>query len=816
MLQELNHGSRFSCMRAAITAAAFVGGVLSTALAARAEEVPAGEGGLEIVTVSARRQTERLIDVPVAASVLGAQDIEKYALTDLTQIESVAPGLNIVREPGGFPGAAISIRGIQNFGTGDAGLEQPVSVIVDGIPISRGYIVDAGFFDLADIQVLKGPQALFFGKDSPAGVVALESVTPKPGEPRTGYLKANYGFIERDPVIEGAISLPVGDTLAVRLALRGEDMQGGYMKNGAVPLAANPSGYLVPGPNYDRYPQTKQAIGRFSAVWAPSDAFDVTLKYLQSYYHDDGANGPTVLTNCDNGQHPFFNNLLTGAFIQDTNATCGNRRTTYSGSQPPIILNGFPNAPKDGKYYTRVQQQLTSLIAAYRLPKLEITSNTGFYHVKASEFDTYDMDVFAEVPVFQAETTSLVTEELRAVTRFDSSLNFTFGGFFENERRSYLQDGRIFTLGPYPVPGPFFGITSDWINDDHNYAQDYSFFGQARWHIVPQLELAAGGRWTKARKHSTLGQPFQYIDLFYPDPATQDPNFTPSGNVYRLHTTYNNFSPEVTLTWHPSTNMTVYAAYKTGFLAGGVENSAIIPNYTQLPQSQITANLTYAPETDKGEEVGIKVNGLGGRFSGDLTLYHYIYDNLQIATYHVATTSFTIGNAASSVNQGVDLNAAYRANDQLTLRTFIGYVDNKFRDYPNAPCYSGQICPNGTQDLSGTAFSAPRWEGHFGFNYEAGLTGQLRFALSADSASFSRTPLINRQPGTATAAHTLLNASIRVFQADGPWEIALMGTNLTDEFYASNIFGKPLGKNQDIIAVANPGREIRLQGQYRF
>src|SRR3984893_7849884 len=116
MLQELNHGSRFPCMRAAITAAAFVRVGLSPALAAGAEEVPAGEGGLEIVTVSARRQTERLIDVPVAASVLGAQDIEKYALTDLTQIESVAPGLNIVREPGGFPGAALSIRGIQNFG----------------------------------------------------------------------------------------------------------------------------------------------------------------------------------------------------------------------------------------------------------------------------------------------------------------------------------------------------------------------------------------------------------------------------------------------------------------------------------------------------------------------------------------------------------------------------------------------------------------------------------------------------------------------------------------------------------------------------
>ena len=62
----------------------------------------------------------------------------------------------------------------------------------------------------------------------------------------------------------------------------------------------------------------------------------------------------------------------------------------------------------------------------------------------------------------------------------------------------------------------------------------------------------------------------------------------------------------------------------------------------------------------------------------------------------------------------------------------------------------------------------------------------------------------------------LPDASLRVFPTDGPWEVSLMGTNLTDAFYASNIFGKPLGKSQDIIGVANPGRELRLQGQYRF
>jgi len=798
------------------TAAGIAAGIITSPELARAQQSHTGASDLETVTVTARRQEERLIDVPVAATVLSAADLDKYAVTDLTQIGTIAPGLNVVREPGGFPGAAISIRGIQNFGTGDAALEQPVSVIVDGIPVSRGYIVDAGFFDLANIQVLKGPQALFFGKDSPAGVVVLESTTPKPGDPVGGYARVSYGFLQEDPILEAAMSASLGDKLAVRLALRGEDMRSGYVKNRAVPVTANVSGYAVPGPNFDEFPATKQAIARFSAAWVPTEPLQVTLKYLYSYYHDNSANGSTALINCQNGRHPYYHNLLTNELIEDTAETCGHERVTYDGTVPAAILAGFPRAPADGKYYTRVRQQLASLVVTYRLPLLEISSNTGYYHVEAGEFDNFDLDVFTETPVLSQEATNVWSHELRAVTRLNFPVNFTFGGFFEHERRGYFQEARIFTLGPYPIPGPYFGVTADYLNDDSNFSQNYSIFAQARWQITGNTELAAGGRWTRARKHSDIGQPFQYADLFYANPALEDPSFTPSGNVYRVHTRYNNFSPEVTFTWHPTRDVMVYAAYKTGFLAGGVENAGIIPNYTQLSQDQITANLTYAPETNKGEEIGVKVNSLGGRLSADITLFHYIYDNLQIATYHPDTTSFTVGNAASSTNEGVDLNATFRVDSHLSLRSSILYVLNEFRHYPNAPCYGGQTCPAGTQDLTGTAFSSAPWEGHFGISYVAPVSSRFDASLVADLATFSRTPNINRQPETATEAHTLLNASLFLAQTNGPWQLGLIGTNLTDAFYASNVFGKPLGQNQDLTGVVNAGREVRLQAEYRF
>ena len=280
----------------------------STTSGPAAGDATARTTDVEEVTVTARKKEERLMDVPVAATVLSATTINRYDTTDLTQLATIAPGVQIERTGGGTPGSSIFIRGIGVFGP-DYASEQPVAVVVDNIPITRGHIVDAGFFDQANIQVLKGPQSLFFGKNSPAGVVAINSTTPVPGAPMTGYFRAGYGIGTEDPVIEAGVSVPVTNTFAVRLAVRAEDMQGGYVTNRALPLAVDPipdpifggAPTSLPGGSYDKYPRTKELIGRFTAVWKPDEHFDATLKVLGSYFHNDSSDGSSVATHCGNG-----------------------------------------------------------------------------------------------------------------------------------------------------------------------------------------------------------------------------------------------------------------------------------------------------------------------------------------------------------------------------------------------------------------------------------------------------------------------------------------------------------------------------------
>jgi iron complex outermembrane receptor protein len=801
----------------------------------------ADTGGTKIeeVTVTARKKQERLIDVPVAATVLTSETISKYNTTDLTQLQTIAPGVVIARTGGGTPGSSIYIRGIGVFGP-DYGSEQPVSVVIDGIPITRGHIVDAGFFDQSSIEVLKGPQSLFYGKNSPAGVVAINSVSP--GDRFEGYLRASYGFNTQDPQIEGAVSIPITSTLAIRLAVRAEDMQGGYVGNTAKALAVDPVAdpifggqpVALAGANFRTYPQTKELVERFTAVWKPIPHFDATFKLLGSYYHNNAAFGSQALASCANGQHPFYVAALGGVY-EDTGAPCGVNNASNEGTVPAPVLTRFVGAPSDGRYYTLTQNILGSVTLNYRLPLATITSVTGFYKLKSSEFDNYDLTTFAATPDYQNERTTVYTQELRVSTNFNLPVNFTAGGFFEHERRYLFNTNRIFLLGALPAgltnQESYAGSSNSMIGYDNNFSEDFSFFAQANWKILPNLELAGGGRWTDAHKHSSLTQLQQALDQLYGPYAVaqQFSTLTPAGTTYNIATHYQNFSPEATLSWHPSRNIMIYGAYKTGFLAGGIGNPGVVSNYLTytngvydpvLTQAKLQSNLTFAPEKVKGEELGIKGELLDGRLSGDVTLFHYTYYGLQIATFHPQTTTFTIGNAGSAIDQGVEANINYSFSRNFSARASVVYVPLRYSSYATAPCYPGQTvatgCTNSVQNLNHQAFGGSPVTLNFGASWNREITEVYSLALTGDVEFYDSTPRIANQPETSVSAFAVANLNARVFQTTGPWAASLIMTNLTDDRTLRIAGAKPLGKAQDISGTISPGREIRLQLDYKF
>lgn len=154
------------------------------------------------IVVTARLRSESLMDVPVAVNALSSEKLDQYKVADLTDIGALVPNV-IVGDYKINGGGSLSIRGISSPAT-QIGFEQPVSVSIDGVQTSAGRVAMLGFFDLDRVEVLRGPQTLFFGKNSPAGVISVVSAGPTRDFEFGGSL--GYEFAGREMTGEGYVS----------------------------------------------------------------------------------------------------------------------------------------------------------------------------------------------------------------------------------------------------------------------------------------------------------------------------------------------------------------------------------------------------------------------------------------------------------------------------------------------------------------------------------------------------------------------------------------------------------------------------------
>jgi len=809
--------------------------ILGAPTLAQAADVASSTSTVAEVLVTARRKEERLIDVPVAATVLTSKDVEQYSAKDLGSIGALLPGVSFVRAGGGGSGATLAIRGVGNL-AGDYGTEQPVALVIDGMPLTRGHAIDIGVFDLESVQVLKGPQALFFGKNSPAGVVALTSVNP--GREFGGYLQGGYEFRTNTSAFEGAVNLPVNDTLAVRISGRYSRMAGGYVKNVATAIPdpfAGESTFTLPGARSTDLPGTRIGIVRGTVRWTPTDAFDATFKMAYADYYDRAGAGTTETVGCPAGDSaPAAGGRL------DPFGDCKLNRRISRGILPVQIAANFFPGPHDDLPYNHSIARLATLTLNYRMPNVTFTSVSGYFYQVQSDFDNFDGTVYAQAVDYQDNKNRSLTQEFRAVTTFDGPVNVTAGGFLQDEHLDMYNTNKIAALGPFnglnpanfplfaPAPSQYVGMWNTDAVTAINRNRTYSVFGEISWKILENLELAGGARYTHEKHKTDLGNVFNRFDYVL-GPLSRGNPLSPQGVRYTPEETSNNVSPQVTLTWHPQRNMTLYGAYKTGYLSGGAQNPGTLPNVLVQTGGTLTTRntaaedraLQYLPEKVKGGEVGLKGSFLDGRLTGDVTAFSYKYTNLQVIVFDAPTTTFTIHNADASRNSGFEAQGVFRVTDALTAHGSFIYSKLKFLDYTGAPCFGGQTaaqgCVAGGQDLSGERYGGPPFSWNLGANYEAPVGGDLRVAFGADVYGYDRTQLNLRGPNTAAPSYEVANASIRLFKPGSGWEVALIGNNIFNKLYQINLAAdKPLGKPGTVQAIAGPPRLITVQVTTRF
>lgn len=767
---------------------------------------PAEQGATELdaIVVTARRREESLIDVPVAVSALSAQALEDAHVTDVTQIAQMTPQLLIAPASGGG-GGTISIRGVGSSYL-DPGIEQSVGVLVDNVSVGRGRFIMASQFDLQQVEVLKGPQALFFGKNSPAGVISITSASPT--RDFSAMARAGYEFEAEEKFVEAFVSGPISENLLLRVAGKFSDLNG-WLKNVA-PGGANPIyPFPIPGPSTGDAPAYESYSGRATLRWEPSSDFDATFKVSGNHLSgngDDAIEGFCAPPALARGQLSTTN-LATFQQVFDPNSDCRLDKVRAQGALPPQVLNNWPGA-RDGRSYNRLNTYIGSLVLNYRWDDITLTSVSGYTKLKGRNLGFYDLTSYASVASYLVENTRTWSQELRLASDFDGPLNFVFGGFFEDAKRFNTFQPILGFVGFDPANGnSAYTFENRWDNSGNTYAA----FAQLRYSVLDNLELAGGARYTHEKKEiagrnlylNLLGQAFGLL---------------PVGQTVQQDLSFSNWSPEVTLSYKPQDNLMTYVAYKTGFKSGGISTPATISTIYGADPSL----LSFAPEKSEGFEAGIKGELAGRSIRFDLIAYRYTFDDLQLTSFEPTLIAYFIKNAGKSRTTGVEGSIAWQASPELGLHASGSYNRARYISFPNAQCHLKIVgtpaCANGFYDRSGQRLPrAPKWTFNVGGTYERELGSRLKLGLSAE-AIYTGAFLTDEQgsPDGFVDDFWRLNAAVRIGDVDDRWELALIGRNLTDEYYQLVSNDKTFGTPGEYGGFTLRPREIVLQGTVRF
>ncbi len=764
------------------------------------------------IIVTARKRDETSLSVPVVVTAVGAVELQRRAINNLDGLARLVPQLMVGPQGGSVQGGNISIRGIAGPDNNPFG-DQAVSFNIDGVAIGKSTIRRMTDVDIEQVEVLKGPQALFYGKNSPGGIVTIR--TADPTDSFEAKLSAGYEFKAKEVRTEGYVSAPIGEGLGIRVAGTYSDMSG-YVHND-IPVTAN-----MFSTSTKRMPDATKWAGRVTLKWEPSDRFDARFKF--NYAKSKDRSGPAALT-----QHTSC------PFGTPQSGSLGDCKADAHGMTPgngEIMAAVNPKQFKDGNNYQDQKQILTSLELNYQLSdNVKLTSVTGYYDIKLNQASNYENDYAIALPSNNWYSDKEFSQELRISSDYDGPLNFS-GGLY------YAQTSAVTGSTTYLFPSEASGSAVLALNglgfiplntplQINNYevkqkGKAYSAYLQLIYKPVDQIEIDVGGRYSNERKNVPYVLDEAFDGAFNPfgyNPLTAADLVT---TINPKKGKWNDFSPEVTVSYRPTSKLTTFVSYKHGFLSGGFNSSSVA--------FRAEPNISYDQQTIKGFEGGVKALLAENALRLNFAAYSYKMAGLQLSNFTNATS--TIRNAGSAKVEGAEFDFNYKTPlEGLVINGAAAYNKAKYTENLGAPCYNGQTiamgCVGGVQNLGGTELPrAPKWNLSAGFSYDTLVSDSFKLGLSGNlirSSSYltdSTSDPLGRQKG-----YTLLDATVRFADADDTWELALIGRNLTNKFYyfaSANVpftggaSGGATGVLGDRFASVARGREMMIRLSYKF
>lgn len=784
----------------------------------------------EEIFVTARRQTESLQDVPLTVSVISGNTLNAYQINEVADLQSRIPGLN-VQTGGSGAGGQLSLRGVGSSNL-SAAFDSAVAFNFDGVILTTMRMVQAGFFDTKQVEVLKGPQSLYFGKSASAGVLSIKSNDPS--DELEVQARASYEFEEQGYLVEGIVSGPVSDTIGFRL---------GAQYNGIDKYVELAPG--TPAVNQNRGLDT--LILRGTLDWEPSDSFYANLKANYLSVKGDGSVQHTDIDCGANGvAEPSV--LLGGARVIPVSYDCNSKDQLYDTTDgSPALVGQLPLQARgadtfDGTPFSDTEIFSVRLAMDYDINEsLTVNTITGYVDLDSYEFDCFSYNgvgpvTAGGVPVTTGalagingvnspqgagcsdpqNTLQQFSQEIRLSSNFDGPFNFMIGAFYEDRVIDFRTSQQGANIAILAGPDAATGSTFDWFRTQRTDATAISLFASGDFEITDRLTLAGGVRWTDESKTAVIDVPFVHAAL-----GNGAGTFVAGGfNSGDFDFDDSRWTPEVTLTYELSDNINVYGAFKTGFKSGGIDNSALPSNsllgFNAAPGSderqEAIDGLTFNSETSSGGEIGMKALLADGALTLNTTIYRYVFKDLQLQNFLAAQVQFETLNASEVTTQGVEVDWRLLTGvDGLTLSGAASLLDAEF---------SEAFATSEGTDLKGrNAPRAPDFAGNFAVDYRTSVSNSLDLGMSGNVA-YVGTYFLDQGglDDPQQDSYVTLDAAISLSAPDAGWQVSLAATNLTNKIWNNTSSGRPFipAGSDDTVVTQNRGRQIFLEAKMAF
>jgi iron complex outermembrane receptor protein len=770
-------------------------------MAAQWSPTPANPGALEEIVVTARRREETLQNVPVAITAISGSEIEERHLSDTADLRQFAPSLNVAGQT--RDDAQFYMRG-QGPGVINAGQHNFTSVATyfDEVP---ALISGPGvFFDLANVQVLKGPQGTLFGRNTTGGAVLF---TPaKPTQDFEGYLKVTGGNYN-DREVEGAVNLPlIENTLSLRVS--GDfARRGGFTHN------------VLTGQDLD---DRNFGALRVSLLWTPIQGLNNTLVVDGRNINQNGTSAILRAVNPDTVLQPDF----WSAFPAPLNAlpavplTLGGNgpsvaafATTPPAQIPRLIgqalaagrVSYFPNPALQSVLaeqqalgirqdaFPQVLHDVQRALGVTNTTVWDLTGEVtlknifGFRRNRVKEVNDYDgtvLPILSQVTASGAGWNSALdqyTEEFQ-VQRKGNLISWIAGLYYEYSQPGTPQVVEGNTLGLDTVRMPGFRDSSNAV---------FAHMDVNLNDLYPGLSASGGARYTRDQREASVTQ----ID--------NTGMCTPAQGGCSYNTDFGAATWDFSLQDKLNDNALTYIAVRKGYKSGGFN----------LPAP--TLNLaTFAPETVTDLEVGLKSDWEIGSMPlrTNIDAYRDWYRHIQL----IQGVPSQAGGIQSLITNAADAKI-YGFEAELTLIPVQNLQLTAFYSYTRA-IYGNAVYDN--TNVKGSQFdNVPMNKAGASARYTITMGGAGALVLGADgsyqnaanSSDRLAPPPINRLP-----SYALLNLHLDWNEIMGlPLDVAVFGTNMTNRQYITGgypIYGS-LGFSSAIYG------EPRMYGaslRYRF